>query len=49
MLYKKYHRDYVRQFKKGTRLATFKMKVDKIEIRNILLHFRNMYRHFCRT
>ena len=32
MLYKKYHRNYVSQFKKGTRLATFKMEVDKLEI-----------------
>lgn len=32
MLYKKYHKAYVSQFKKGTRLATFKMEVDKLEI-----------------
>lgn len=32
MLYKKYHKSYVSQFKKGTRLATFKAEVDKVEI-----------------
>lgn len=32
MLYKKYHRDYIRQFKKGTKLTGFKMEVDKIEV-----------------
>ena len=30
MLYKKYHRNYIRQFKIGTKLATIKAEVDKL-------------------